>query len=122
MNYLQNNQSSGVPKYVWIAITALIGYLIISNMLEKIEEKRITMKYEAMTDEFLKQSQKDINTLNKTLEKSLNTFQDIPKFEIPKPTQNEQVIINKTYTQQTQNEQKNSQQNTQKSNIKIEMH
>ena len=122
MNYLSNEKSNGVPKYVWIAITALIGYLIIGSMFDRIEEKRISMKYESMADDFIKQSQKDMHTINKTLEKSLNMFQDVPKLELPKPKQNEETIINKNYTKPTQNEEKNNQLQTQKSSIKIEMH
>ena len=45
MNYLENNQNkNNVPKYVWIAINVLIGYLIISSFMDKIEERRLTRK------------------------------------------------------------------------------
>ena len=109
MNYLENNQNkNNVPKYVWIAITVLIGYLIISSFMDTIEERRLTRKYEAVTDQFTKEMTQDMHAINKTLEKSINTLQDVPKIEIPKPTQN-------TPTLQPQNTQKNS-------NIKIEMH
>ena len=118
MNYLQNNQSNGVPKYVWIAITVLIGYLIITSFMDKIEERRLTRKYEAISDQFTKEMTQDIHTINKTFEKSMNILQDIPRIEIPTPKQNQQnTQTNDTTTPTIQK--KDTQKN---SNIKIEMH
>ena len=92
MNYLNlkdDKEKGGVPKYVWIAVTVLIGYLIISSLLDRIEEKRLMMKYEAIGAELGSALEKSVKIMNKSMEQ----LQEIPKIKIPQPTQDNQKII-----------------------------
>jgi len=52
----KQNQSN-IPNLVWIGITVFIGYFIISNFMDKFEEKRLTRKIEAVNEE-IKQENK----------------------------------------------------------------
>jgi len=117
MNYLENNQNkSGVPKYVWIALTALIGYIIVGSFLDKLEERRLTRKMEAIGDNLNRELGKSFETINKSFEKSMNMFQDIPRVTIPYPKQQEPIKI-ETKTIKTE-EVKTTKNNP---NIKIEV-
>jgi len=125
MNYLTNNKNNGVPKYVWIAITTLIGYLIISSLMDKIEERRLTRKYEAISDQFTKELTQDLHTINKTFEKSMNILQDIPKINIQTPIKNTEKNQKEIIIKNNNIEEKNTLKNledTKTKNIKIEMH
>ncbi|KFL34352.1 MULTISPECIES: hypothetical protein [unclassified Sulfurospirillum] len=130
MNYLENNQNkNGVPRYVWIAITALIGYIIIGSFLDKIEERRLTLKMEALGDNLNRELGKSFEIMNKSFEKSMNMFQDKPKITIPYPTQQETTkkapvtIIEEPIKTETKTLQKEEVKTpTKNPNIKIEMH
>jgi len=70
----KQNQSN-IPNLVWIGITVFIGYFIISNFMDKFEEKRLTRKIEAVNEE-IKQENKTIKEITKT---SFPIIQNTPK-------------------------------------------
>ena len=65
-------KSKGVPNIVWIAIVILIGYLIISDILKNIEEKRQIMIIENEVKNFTKKMNKTFQQNDKMMNEALN--------------------------------------------------
>ncbi|AHJ12421.1 hypothetical protein [Sulfurospirillum multivorans] len=82
-NYQNNN---GVPHFVWIAVVVFIGYFIITNFMDRLEEQRIARKMEAVGEQFSRAVKEEIKQQEKAIKEitgtSLKIMESTPKIQI----------------------------------------
>jgi len=117
-NYQNNN---GVPHFVWIAVVVFIGYFIITNFMDSLEEQRIARKMEAVGEQFSRAVKEEIKQQEKAIKEitgtSLKIMESAPKIQITPTTpqmtpKTEQTKKNVTITLTP--EQSSNQKQTQK--------
>ena len=81
-----SQKNSSVPNFVWIAVVIFIGYFIITNLMDRIEEQRIARKIEAVGDQLNKAVKEEIKQQERTIKEitgtSLKMMEKTPKIEI----------------------------------------